>query len=156
MYVCLLCCGNIPVNCFVHCETSLLRPAHFMFTLGWKRLCQNMKDHSFHQINIFNLLSEDASLLFSWFCISSCFFPPQETSLESMILFFFKQYICIMTALARQPNNECCARRESVSTPIVIFFPFENYRHLKKSQFSVGTIYFYSSVLQTAVILFQE
>lgn len=83
---------------------SSLQPAHFMFTLGWKRLCQNIKDHSLHGINILYLLSEDKSLHFSWFCISGFgvfFFSSWESYVETMKLFFFKVIY---------PYNDCLGK----------------------------------------------
>lgn len=63
------------------------------------------------------------------------------------------------------PYNDClgettelwmlCLESESRSVLIVVSFLLENYWHLK-CQFSVWTMYFCSSVLQTAGVLFQE
>lgn len=86
-HVRLLCCGSIHANCSVHCETISLQPAHFVFTLGWKRLCQNIKTILFTKLTY--LLSEDESLHFSWFCISGIFFFLSRI-IEFLKLFFFK------------------------------------------------------------------
>lgn len=126
-------------NCFVHCEKISLQPAHFVLTLGWQRLCQNIKDHSFHWINVLSAFRRCIFMFQQVLYIRFVCLIFWKSHLEVKKLFFFKVIY---------PYNDCIDKTSemwmlclvSELCPSFLLFYFKNY-WCWKCEFSAWTIF---------------